>query len=292
MTASGETEAVGVPAPGHDAEAPGATSAAAEAITLDGPAGRLAVAVHGTLRADAEPILFVHPANLRGACWSDLAARLADERACVAPDLRGHGESERRGPMSVADWADDCWAVVQALDLDRVHLVGGSVGGAIVVALAARLPDRVVTVTTLGGAFLPAPEADAPLLDAIDVHGVASALRDATVEALAPGVPTALAARVEADVSRNDAATVRAIWRAANATDARPLVAALRAPCLAVVGEHDRTCPPDESAWLAAATGGELRVLPGVGHLPMYEAPEAVAALLATHAMTPRSTDP
>lgn len=263
----------------------------ARATTVAGPAGRLAVRVTG--QAGGATVLLVHPANLGAGCWTAVAELLAAGGAtCVAVDLRGHGGSDRRGPFGVAEWAEDCAAVLDALALDPVHLVGASVGAAVAVELAVRRPDAVRSLTTAGGAFLPAEDAAGPLLEAIEALGPAAALREhAARDALAPGSDPALAERVATDVSVNDAATTGAIWRASLWTDVRPHAAALRAPALAVVGEHDTTCPPDESAAFARLTGARLELLAGVGHLPMHEAPARLAALIAGHASLPHDPD-
>jgi 3-oxoadipate enol-lactonase len=266
---------------------------AAAPMFVAGPAGRLAVHVTVPARPTGETVLLVHPANLGGGCWRAVAQRIGPAATCVALDLRGHGGSDRGGPFSVAAWAEDCAAVIDALELGPVHLVGASVGGAIVVELAVDRPDAVRSLTAVGGAFLPAEDAAGPLLETIDALGAAEALRlHAARDALAPGSPPELTDRVVADLSANDAATTAAIWRASLRTDVRPRIAALRAPALAVVGEHDTTCPPAESAEFARLAGARLEPLRGVGHLPMYEAPGRLAELIAEHAALPLTPEP
>lgn len=266
---------------------------ATDPMVLAGPAGRLAVHVTVPARPTGETVLLVHPANLGGGCWRAVAQRLGAAATCVAPDLRGHGRSGREGPFSVGAWASDCAAVLDALELGAVHLVGASVGAAAAVELAARRPEAVRSLSTVGGAFLPAEEAAGPLLNAIDALGPAEALRLHTArDALAPGSGPELVAQVVADVSVNDAATTAAIWRASLRTDVRPRIDALRAPALAIVGEHDTTCPPAESAAFARLSGARLEPLRGVGHLPMYEAPDRLAELIAEHAALPLTPEP
>lgn len=262
--------------------------------SVAGPAGDLAVAVagRGGAKRSGEAVLFVHPANLGRRCWSAVTALLADRICCVALDLSGHGDSGRSPDRAygVASWADECAAVLSALRLERVHLVGASVGAAVVVELAASEPTAIATVTTVGGAFLPAPGAGTELEAEIEALGPIAALRQHLVAAaLAPGAAPALSEAIVPDLSENDAATVIAIWRAALATDVRPALERLHAPTLAIVGEADRTCPPDESRWFAAEAGGRLVVLPEVGHLPMYEAPDRVAEMIGRHTSAARS---
>ncbi|WP_033290899.1 alpha/beta fold hydrolase [Amycolatopsis jejuensis] len=241
-------------------------------VSITGPAGSLSVDVSGA--ADGEMVLFIHPANLSAASWSAVAQRI--DTRWLAVDLRAHGGSARSADLGVAQWAEDCLAVLDQLHSGPVHLVGGSVGAAVAIEVAARRAEVVRSVTTVGGGFLPGTGPE--LLDAIATLGPFEALQQHAVgEALAPGVSAALVAQVTADLSRNDAATTAAIWQAALDTDVRPVLDAVRAPLRVVVGEHDTGI--EESRIVARLTGARLVELPGVGHLPMYEAP----AVLTEH---------
>ncbi|MEV8632994.1 alpha/beta fold hydrolase [Streptosporangium sp. NPDC051023] len=226
------------------------------------------------------PVLFLHPANLSARCWHPLAGRLPAGRGWIALDLRGHGESARSESYDVAAWAEDSAHVLTSLGVRGAHLVGASAGAAVAVELAARRPDLVASIVTVGGAFRPADPEEGGLIEDIVALGPEAALRRHTTTAVAT---LEHAEAVTADLSRNDAATTIAIWRAASATDTEPRTDGVRCPALVVVGELDRTCPPPESAWFAQAVGARLEIMPGVGHLPMYEAPAALAALLTEH---------
>jgi pimeloyl-ACP methyl ester carboxylesterase len=241
----------------------------------------------------APTILLIHPANLRGATWRAVVDALDPALRCVMPDLTGHGDSARTERYSVQAWCEDCERVLDALGVEQVHAVGASVGAAIAVALAARRPGAVLSLGTVGGALRPAPVDGDTLLAALAGGATIDDLRVEMARAsVAPGLPTAALERIAADVSANAPETLAAVWRAALATDVAPQLPALYAPCWSVVGEHDQSCPPEESAWFATAVAGELHVLDGVGHLPMYEAPERLAALIARAAVaTPNRSD-
>ncbi|MFF4771377.1 alpha/beta fold hydrolase [Microtetraspora fusca] len=251
-----------------------------ERRTVDTATGPLSVLLR---RGDegTTPVLFLHPANLSARCWRMVAERLPADRGWIALDLRGHGESTRSGTYDVEGWAEDCAHVLTSLGVPRAHLVGGSASAAVAVELAARHPDLAASVVTVGGAFRPVDPEEGGLIEEIVALGSDQALRrHAAAEAVA--VPEA-AEEAIADLSRNDDATTIAIWRAAAATDSEHAAATLRRPVLVVVGELDRTCPAEESTWFAEVTGARLEVLPGIGHLPMYEAPDDLASLLTEH---------
>ncbi|QNG37729.1 alpha/beta fold hydrolase [Geodermatophilaceae bacterium NBWT11] len=98
-----------------------------------------------------EPVLAVHGVSSNNRLWS-WVLEAAPEVSVVAPDLAGRGGTPARpGPSSVASHAEQLVALLDALGLDRVHLLGMSLGGFVVSELAARHPDRVRTITLVDG---------------------------------------------------------------------------------------------------------------------------------------------
>lgn len=98
-----------------------------------------------------EPVLAVHGVSSNNRLWA-WVLDAAPEVSLVAPDLAGRGGTPARpGPSSVAAHAEQLVALLDALGLDRVHLLGMSLGGFVVAELAARHPDRVATVTLVDG---------------------------------------------------------------------------------------------------------------------------------------------
>lgn len=230
---------------------------------------------------DGPVILLVHPANLQAACWSAVAERLSG-RACVAIDLSGHGRSQRRASYSIDSWVEECATLIDELAVPAVHVVGASVGAAVAVGLAAAHPDVVMSLTTVGGAIRPASAGiDEVFRATIEADGPVATLADAV--SAEPDMSPATAALAVDQLSTNSAADVLGIWHAAAGADVRGLLDAVGCPTLALVGELDSSCPPDESAEFARATGGRLAILQGCGHLPMYTAVDEVAAAIDAH---------
>lgn len=88
--------------------------------------------IHGYRRAfrmagSGPPLLFVHGLGDSSATWSHILPRLAAGRTVIAPDLLGHGDSERpRADYAVAAYACGMRDLLGVLDVDRVTVVGHS----------------------------------------------------------------------------------------------------------------------------------------------------------------------
>jgi pimeloyl-ACP methyl ester carboxylesterase len=96
---------------------------------------------------DATPVILVHGITESAVTWDPLIDRLTQQRRVIAMDLRGHGRSGTAGRYDLAAMSGDVGAVVMSLGLDRPHLVGHSLGGAVVSAAGAALPvSSVVNV--------------------------------------------------------------------------------------------------------------------------------------------------
>jgi pimeloyl-ACP methyl ester carboxylesterase len=87
--------------------------------------------------------VLLHALGEQSSDWAGVAAALTPAWRVHAPDLRGHGASDWAGSYTIEQLTTDLAAFLDALDLDRVTLVGHSVGGPPAYLYAARHPDRV-----------------------------------------------------------------------------------------------------------------------------------------------------
>ncbi|HEV7711637.1 MAG TPA: alpha/beta fold hydrolase, partial [Asanoa sp.] len=92
----------------------------------------------------AAPVVLLHGGGSSAATWDRFAAALvAAGRRTIAVDLRGHGGSSRAASYPLAGFADDITGLLDGLGLDRVALVGHSLGAHAASLVAQRQPDRV-----------------------------------------------------------------------------------------------------------------------------------------------------
>jgi pimeloyl-ACP methyl ester carboxylesterase len=205
---------------------------------------------------------------------------LSETYRLLAPDLRGHGRGGYLpGPYDAETIAADLAPTLDALDVDMVHVLGHSHGGAAAQAFARAHPDRVqslMLVSTytvqqltrwerMAGVLAP------PTVSLLGTHRLAR-----LVGQLRPAgggrrlTPEAAALRATM-VAANDSQRMAAALRAARRFDSRGWLGDLQVPTLVVVGDADRVVAPRQSRLLAAGIPrAQLYALRGAGHeLPL-----------------------
>lgn len=101
--------------------------------------------------AAAPALVLLHGGCAHARWWDAFAAAVADAYHVVALDLRGHGDSEHADPPAyrIEDYADDVAACIDALGLERIVLIGHSLGGLVAAMYAGRAPQRLVALVVV-----------------------------------------------------------------------------------------------------------------------------------------------
>ncbi len=255
------------------------------------------VSVHGLElalddRGSGPALLFLHGYPLDGSLWRHQAGAFPGWRTLI-PDLRGFGRSDAPDlGYSMATYADDLAAMLDAVGVDEVVLAGLSMGGYVAFEFLRRhrprvralaLVDTRATADSAEGrkgreiAMADAREGGAPfiaeqmlpkLLAKSAPHALSEEVREIMAGAPVPGLLGALAAMRDRP-------------------DSTDLLAGLKGlPTLVVVGAEDVLTPLREAEGMAKAIpGAKLAIIPNAGHLAPLEQPESfnrhLAALLA-----------
>ncbi len=101
---------------------------------------------------DGVPVVFIHGNASSSIFWEATMLSLPDGYRAIAPDMRGYGFTEAQpidATRGFGDWVDDFRALVQALGLERYHLVGHSLGGTFVFNWLAEQPGSVLSATAV-----------------------------------------------------------------------------------------------------------------------------------------------
>lgn len=108
-------------------------------------------------RRGAPVLILQHGMRDHARSWDWIAARFAADYHVLAPDLRGHGDSDwsRDGAYTLSDYVIDLVDIVDALDLPVFSLIGHSLGGHIVLRFAAAFPERTRSLSIIEGIELP-----------------------------------------------------------------------------------------------------------------------------------------
>ena len=181
------------------------------------------------------------------------------------------------------DAADDLIGVLDALGLDRAHVVGLSYGGGIAQTAAVRQPERFLSLALLATTDYPFDAFEARArsteVDGMEAQVVPSLTRWFTAPALATDGWGVRYAREH--VRRADPTDWAAAWRSFKSLDVQGRLAGFPAPTLVLVGEEDASTTPEIMAAIAERIpGSTYEVLPGTPHMQTLERPELVADAL------------
>lgn len=230
-------------------------------------------------------VLFISGLADEGACWVDQVAGLKDSYRITTFDNRGVGQSAvPKGPYAITDFAGDTVALMDAVGLDRPHVVGSSMGGAIAQELVLAHPDRVASLVLngtwcRGDRFLhevirswmwTAEHADSirDFLVAVNLWCFAPRIwNDGTMDGWLDAF----------EQSPNQQSVEAFCWSAEGlfGHDTADRLGEIRVPTLVTVGELDLVLPPRFSEAIAdRIPGSRLVVVPEAGHQPFQEFPD------------------
>jgi len=233
---------------------------------------------HATRPTDGEGILLIHGAGSSSLIWLSQRRALGESAFACALDLPGHGQSGGTASDSISDYAAFIRQFILALEMERVSLVGHSMGGAIAMQLAMEYPDLVARLVLVGtGAKLGVTKAILTGLTA-DFDRTMEMMREF---AFSPKTNPSVIDPVIAQMKQGDPASALADFTACDRFDRRGDLAAIGVPALIVCGEDDLLTPVKYSQYLhEGIQGSGLRVIPEAGHMIMVEKPEQVNSAL------------
>lgn len=233
------------------------------------------------------PVLLIHGFGGDHTNWMFVQPTLAEGYTTYALDLPGHGGSAKALPEGgIAGLAGVILAFMDALGIERAHLVGHSLGGGLALYLATEEPDRVASAT------LVCPAGLGPEIDMAYIEGFIEAKRRKQLEPVLAKLfadPSMMSREMIEGVQRYKrldgvdqalrglAAVAFKDGRQATVLAAR--LASAPVPVQIVVGREDRIIPAAQAE--AQAERVPVAVIDGAGHMVQMEKPAEVARLIA-----------
>jgi pimeloyl-ACP methyl ester carboxylesterase len=233
---------------------------------------------------EGTPLLLLHTAGSDGRQWRDLLndAEITSRFRCIAFDMPWHGKSSppagwegEEYRLTTAGYTGLVMAVARALRLDRPIVMGCSIGGRIVLDLAAEHPDALRGVIGLQGSAFTGSYYDLSVLHHARIHGgeVCGAMVSGLV---GPSAPEAGKWETLWHYMQGGPGVFRGdLHFYAEEGDLRGKLGRIdtaRCPVALLCGEFDYSCRPEDTRATAAAIPGATAVImPGLGHFPMSE---------------------
>ncbi len=251
---------------------------------------------------DGEALLLIHGMAGSSDTWRDVIPQLAKHFRVIAPDLLGHGQSDKpRGDYSLGAFAASLRDLLDELGVARATIIGQSLGGGIAMQFAYQHRDRCERVVLIGSGglgpdlswalrLLSAPGAEF-VLPVITPQPILTAGNKIKSLLSSAGVQSPRGAEMwSAYTSLSDRATRNAFLRtlrsvvdyrgqAVSALNKLHLTAQM--PVMFIWGDRDKIIPVSHGyAAHEALPGSRLEILPGLGHFPHVESPTQVVELL------------
>lgn len=243
----------------------------------------------GQRQGDA--ILMLHGFSADKDVWARFARHFTDGHDVIIPDMAGHGDTGYRAEWrySVAAQSDRLIKLLDQLGVQRVHVIGNSMGGHIAAYFALHHPERTLTATMVDPAGLPQPHPSE--MEQMRARGENPFLFDTRAGfhrfypmtmAKPPFMPGYVLDAIADQYIARKASLTQVFDESHQATDITTRLGQLRAPTLIIWGKLDRLIDVSAaSVWQSALPKAELVLLDGIGHMPMVEAPADTAKLYA-----------
>lgn len=260
--------------------------------------------IHGYRRAfrvagSGPVLLLIHGIGDNSTAWNTVHSQLAQRFTVIAPDLLGHGQSDKpRADYSVAAYANGMRDLLSVLDIDKVTVVGHSLGGGVAMQFAYQFPQLVERLILVGAGGVTKDVNVALRLASLPMGGEALALLRlpmalATLRATArvlgmfvgstgvgrdiPNMLRILADLPEPTASAAFTRTLRAVvdWRGQVVTMLDRCYLTESTPVQLIWGDQDAVIPVSHAHLAhAAMPGSQLEIFSQSGHFPFHDDPD------------------
>lgn len=236
------------------------------------------------IKGSGPAVFFVHGIGARKTSWNEVCKHLKKDFTCISYDLRGHGDAYKGVlPYSLEDLVNDLETLRQKLNIQKIHIVGHSLGGMIGPAYALSFPENVISVSLLStAAFRTTKDKNKvqAVLTNMREKGIGSILNTLTerwfTDQFIKDRLTDVEFRLK-QVLETDPEVFLDVFRIYAETEMSPWLNKIKHPCLVLTGENDSGCSPRLNLLIAdSLLNSELCILKNYKHSLLIEAPREV----------------
>lgn len=209
--------------------------------------------------------------------FADLIPALSERHRVIAVEFQGHGRTaDTDRDMTYANFAADVVALLDLLGIERAHVLGHSMGGGTALELAVSHPDRVLSVVPISASVRP----DGAHPDLADPSTYATSTRMPTpADFAAMGAAYAERSPHPDQFDGLPMRTMKTVEGWTGWTDEQ--LAAVTAPALIVIGDHDFTTTAHGVVMQDLIPGSQLAILPGTTHMQAPRRADVLLPMLA-----------
>jgi 3-oxoadipate enol-lactonase len=244
--------------------------------------------IHYQIEGTGPLLLLLHSLGGNGRMWRTTVDALKPNFTVAALDARGHGRSDKAGPITVEQFAEDTIALADELGASQFSLLGLSMGGQAVMRVAAANPERigfsVIADTSLGGR----PGGQERWVAAqkrVEEVGSKAFAAEYTVSRLRPSTDKQVVKDFSSMVEATLPDVYLAQFQSIQAQDLRDIAASIQTPTLVLVGAYDVSTPPTMAQEIVSAiSGSTLEIIDNANHLSNLDQPRTFNAAVASFA--------
>ena len=238
-------------------------------------------------RGQGPPLLLIHGLGATHADWNGQIEFFSRSFRVIAPDLRGHGDSDDAAPYSLERFATDLLRLVEQLNFGSYAIVGHSMGGAVAMQMAILRPDRIakLVLTNTLPSFVPTTWPQKRMhwyrLLMIRIFGLQK-LSEAVAKNMFPGADQkALREQNAANNGKISKQVYLASLKSLTGWSVQDKLLWLRMPTLILAAQNDYFDPTQAQVFADSLPDGRCLVFEGAHHgLPMERPDEFNRAVL------------
>ncbi|MDA0263425.1 MAG: alpha/beta hydrolase [Chloroflexi bacterium] len=249
--------------------------------TVPTPSGKM----HFVKKGSGYPVVLLHPLGTSIWTWEGVIESISQNYTCYAFDMLGHGNSDKpTRKFSLPDYAQALDHACQVLNIHRAHVVGNSVGAVLAAETAASFPDRVDKLTLVGMPVWSPFTAKERLKESAGQYDAKGLPKPRTLKSLKEATTFANPKQEWLDANNQSRAKagiwVKNLMEALANYDVMSRLPMIKASSTMVMyGEVDRLRDGADLLHNNIINASKV-ILPGIGHIPQVEDPEAFLGAL------------